>query len=195
MRPVENELNIPGSASEQASAEAKPKAAVGRMARLFKEYAPAVRAFLLRRLGSVEEAREATQEVFLKLWRQEQKGLLRGEAAAYLFATADNWAKDCRRKAVSHVLDQHESLEGHELPAKQPNEEDAVHWRQGLELVVASIKELPAETQRIFYLYHGTRMSYTDIAKELGITPRTVERHMSHAIAHCQPRLKAYLEK
>jgi RNA polymerase sigma-70 factor (ECF subfamily) len=60
-------------------------------------------------------------------------------------------------------------------------------------MVVDSIKELPAETQRIFFLYHGSRMTYPDIARELGITTRTVERHMAQAIAHCKLRIKAYL--
>lgn len=193
MRPVENDFDNPVSALNKDAAAPKPQAVMTRMARLFEEYAPAVRAFLLRRLGNVEDAQEATQEVFVHLLRQEQKGLLESEARGYLFTVADNWAKDCRRKARSHVLDRHEPLDGHELPATTRSDEEVVHWRQGLEMVVASIKELPAETQRIFYLYHGSRMAYPEIAKELGITTRTVERHMAQAILHCKPRLKAYL--
>jgi len=195
MRPVEHDLNTSVSAPDQAAALPKHEAATCRMSRLFEDYAPALRAFLLRRLGNIEDAREATQDVFLNLWRQEQKGLLQSEASAYLFTSADNWVKDCRRKARSHVLDRHEPLDGHDPAAHQPNEEEVVHWRQGLELVMECIKELPLETQRIFHLYHGSRMSYTDIAEELGITSRTVERHMAQAIAHCKPRLKAYLQK
>src|SRR5262249_44278927 len=139
------------------------------LARLFEHYAPALRAFLVRRLGNIEDAREATQDVFLNLWRQ-PKGLLKGDPGPYLFASAENWVRDCRRKAVTHVLDQHEPLDGSErqgLIADQLDSEETVYWRQGLELVVECIRELPAQTQLIFNLYHGSTMSYTEIAEEL----------------------------
>jgi RNA polymerase sigma factor (sigma-70 family) len=177
MHPVENEP-APGSI----------------VARLFQVYAPAVRAFFVRRLGNLDDAREATQEVFLHLWRQEQSGRLESEAAGYLFRAAENQARDCRRRARTRVMDKHEPLEGHEeLTEPAPESAEVVHWQRGLEMVMEAIKELPADTQRIFTLYHGSRMSYTEIAKHLGITPRTVERHMAQALAHCKTRLKAYL--
>jgi RNA polymerase sigma factor (sigma-70 family) len=191
MRPVENELDTLVSVPDSAAAP-KPQPVLSRMARLFEEYAPAVRAFLLRRLGNIDDAQEAAQEVFVQLLRQEQKGLLESEARGYLFTVADNWAKDCRRKARSHVLEKHEPLDGQDIEAPEPADEEAIHWRQGLELVIACVQELPIQTQRIFYLYHGSRMSYSDIATELGITARTVERHMAQAITHCRPRLQAY---
>ena len=166
-----------------------------KVARLFEEYAPALRAFLLRRLGNVDDAREASQEVFLHLWRQESKGLLREGARAYLFTAAGNWVKDCRRRAATCVLDKHESLDAiaEGVALAGPAGDDVVHWRRGLEVVVDGMSELPPATQRIFDLYHGSRMSYADIAKELGVTTRTVERHMAHALAHGRARLEAYL--
>jgi RNA polymerase sigma-19 factor, ECF subfamily len=164
-----------------------------KVVRLFQEYAPAVCAFFLRRLGNREDAREATQEVFLQLWRQERKGQLQDEARAYLFTAADNLAKDCRRRARTRVSDMHEPLAQHEFVAPNPEFADVVHWGDGLRIVVECMQELSAETQRIFLLYHGSRMTYTEIAKQLGITTRTVERHMAQAIAHCKVRLKAYL--
>ncbi len=189
MRPIENKLN------EQATAPWESAASPSQVACLFAEYAPAVRAFLLRRLGNLEDAREAAQEVFLHLWRQEQKGRLEGEARAYLFTAAENWVRDCRRRAFVRVSDRHEPIEGHteELLAAEQDGAEVVHWCRGLEVVAACIGELPAQTQRIFSLYHGSRMNYTDIARELGITTRTVERHMAHALAHCKARLKDYL--
>jgi len=165
-----------------------------KVVRLFEEYGASVRAFLLRRLGNIEDAREAAQEVFMHLWRQERKGLLESDARAYLFTAAANRVKDCRRRALTDVSYQHEPLDGRqELASSEPDEVETLHWRQGLDLIADCMKELPADTQRIFVLYHGSRMNYTDIAEALGITKRTVERHMAHAISHCKARLKDYL--
>ena len=160
---------------------------------LFKEYAPAVRAFLLRRLGNREDAQEATQEVFLHLWRQECKGRLESGARAYLFAAADNMAKDWRRRAKARASDRHEPLGQREFTAPIPDCADVAHWRGALKTIVECMQELSPDTQRIFLLYHGSRLSYTEVAMQLGITARTVERHMAQAIAHCKERLKAYL--
>lgn len=194
MASVENEIETRQPAPD-SSAAAPAAPAISGVARLFEKYAPAIRALLLRRLGNIDDAREGAQEVFLNLWRREQKGALDSDARAYLFTAAENWARDCRRKAVSHVVDKHEPLEeGHErLPSHAPGGEETVHWRRGLEMLMESVKELPPDTQRVFDLHHGSRMTYTEIAKVMGVAPRTVERHMAQAIAHCKLRLKAYL--
>lgn len=160
---------------------------------LFQDYAPAVRAFFLRRLGNREDAREATQEVFLHLWRQERSGRLHAGARGYLFTAAANHARDCRRRARTRASDQHDSLDHNELPDPLPENAEVVHWADGLRMVAQCMQELPIETQRIFMLYHGSGMTYTDIARHLRITTRTVERHMAQAIAHCKRRLQEYL--
>lgn len=193
MRPVEEKPD-----PEPKATFAVPQAqgaGRSRVARLFEEFAPAVRAFLLRRVGNVEDAREGAQEIFLNLWRREQQGQLEDEARAYLFTAADNWAKDCRRKALTHVVQQHEPMEERHdnLPAGEAAGEEVVHWQRGLEMVIKAMRELPPITQRIFELYHGRQLTYTQIARQLGVTTRTVERHMAHALAHCRLRLKAYL--
>lgn len=160
---------------------------------LFQDYAPAVRAFFLRRLGNREDAREATQEVFLHLWQQERRGRLHAGARAYLFTAAANHARDCRRRARTRASDQHDSLDHDDLPDSLPEYAEIVHWTAGLRVVAQCMQELPAETQRIFMLYHGSRMSYTGVARHLRITTRTVERHMAQAIAYCKRRLQEYL--
>ena len=193
MLPLEDEAAQPLIPFSTASTGQGPGRS--RVGRLFEEFAPAVRAFLLRRLGNIEDAREGAQEIFLSLWRREQQGQLLDEARAYLFTAADNWAKDHRRKARTHVAHRHEPMDEahHRLLASEPGGDEVVHWRRGLEMLVSSIRELPPDTQRIFDLYHGGQMTYTEIARELGITTRTVERHMAQAIAHCKVRLRAYL--
>lgn len=192
MRALEDENNNAPTGSDADAAGQAP--ARPRVARLFQEFAPAVRAFLLRRLGNIEDAREGAQEIFLNLWRREQQGGLEHEARAYLFASAENWVRDCRRRARRHGVDKHDSTqENNPIPDPSPGGEDVVHWQRGLEMVTRSIEELPRETQRIFEMHHIAGMTYSQIARELGITTRTVERHMANAIAHCKLRLKAYL--
>lgn len=193
MSPADRDLQslVCALGAESSAAESD---AIAQIVALFNRYAPAVRALLLRRLGNLDDAREASQEVFLHLWRQARQGRLESEARAYLFVAAENVARDWRRRARSRASDRHEPLEGHEeLPTHEPDGVDAAHWREGLARVLDAVRELPPETQRIFGLYHGSRMTYPDIARQLGVTTRTVERHMAQALAHCKNRIRAWL--
>src|ERR1700687_1023801 len=75
---------------------------------LFKSQARKVPNFLTFRLKSADDADDAAQEVFLKLWRYERSGNLREEATAYMFSAAYSVATDLERHRIRH---QHEVLD------------------------------------------------------------------------------------
>src|SRR5687767_10939897 len=69
---------------------------------LFKTHAGKIRRYLSWRLKSAEDAKDATQEVFLKLWRHEREGTLRDEAAGYMRAATGSAAIDLERWRARH---------------------------------------------------------------------------------------------
>ncbi|MDA5193660.1 RNA polymerase sigma factor [Govanella unica] len=164
-----------------------------RIATLFRQHGSEILAFMTRKLGNREDASEATQDVFLKFWNQERQGRLEGSSRGYLFTIAFNTAKDSRRRSRVRVAEKHEPLIEQDMAEDLVTSEQAVLWRQGLEGVVEALRELPVETRKIFMLYHAHHLSYQNIADKLGITTRTVERHMAKAIAHCKGRMTEYL--
>lgn len=165
--------------------------------RLFRAQSRRVAGFLLGKLRNESDAEDASQEVFLNLWRREKAGQLREDASSYLFTAARNVAVDCERKRQTHRADQTVELEENGIdeiadPGIAPADE-AQHWRQGLVALVSSLEALPAKTQKIFVLYHFESLDYADIAARLGISERSVERHMARAFAHCRKVLEEYL--
>lgn len=179
--------------------EAPPHADSGKnpgsftVARLFKIHAQRVARLLGRKLRNNEDAEDARQDVFLKLWRQEQAGQLRDQATAYMFAAAHTVAIDADRRRVAHGYDRTADVELEELAHPGLPTEDTQHWRDGVASLVSSLQELPARTQQVFILYHFEGLTHSDIAARLGITVRTVERNMAQAHDFCRERLKDYL--
>lgn len=165
--------------------------------RLFKAQSRRLVGFLTKKLHNDADAQDASQEVFLKLWKQEQSGLLREDASAYMFSAARSAAVDCERRRHSQRADQMLDLEEGEL-AELPDRQVAAaeerhHWRQAVATLVSSLEALPEKTQRIFLLYHLENLNYVEIAQRLGTSERSIERHMRRALCHCRARLGDYL--
>lgn len=173
----------------------KERSSDSRVVELFKRFGSEVHGFLKRRMGDPEEAKEATQEVFLRMWEKERRGELDERAPGYLFKAAENIAHDSWRRAFARARDRHDSVDDFTLYSDLPVEEEAVHWQMGLDMMVNSVSELPESTQQIFSLYHGSRLNYKEIASELGLGIRTVERHMAVATNHCKDKMRVYFEE
>jgi len=161
--------------------------------RLFREHSRRVQRFLSFRLRDVEDGSEATQEVFLKLWRHEQTGTLRDEATNYMYSATQSIATDAERRRARQPKEQTGESELADVPASEPDQDDVVHWRQAMVHFVDILKTLPETTRQVLVLYHLKDMNYDEIADELGISRRTVERHIARAVSHCRTRMKDYL--
>ena len=169
--------------------EAEPSIVV----RLFREHARHVQRFLSFRLRDSEDGREASQEVFLKLWRHERSGTLRDEATNYMYSATRSIAADVERHRSRHP---ETSLPPEALPetvAPTPGPEDVLYWRRAMERFVHILQGLPEVTRQVLVLYHVNEMDYDQIAERLGISRRTVERHVARAVAQCRRRMRDYL--
>lgn len=167
--------------------------AASTVAGLFKAQAGRVRRLLKWRLHSEDDAQDATQDLFLRLWKHERQGSLADDARSYLFSSMYNAAVDVERWRAHHRPDERLSLEDVDLPSRDPEPGEALFWRDALHLFVDVLNELPPLTQQVFMLYHVEGLPHTAIAERIGMTVRTVERHMARALAHCKERMKDYV--
>lgn len=160
---------------------------------LFKGQAKKVRNFLTFRLKSADDAEDATQDVFLKLWRHEQSGSLREEATAYMFSAAYSVATDLERHRVRHGHEPLGDLDTDQVAAERPAIDDERHWRDAFAHLVSELRRLPESHRKAFVLHHFKGLTYEQIAKKLGVSCRTIERHMVEAHKELEVRMKDYL--
>ncbi len=160
---------------------------------LFRQHAKRVQQFMSFRLRDREDGQEASQEMFLKLWRQETQGNLREDAVSYMFSAARTAIVDTERHRKSRAQDQQEEGDFDAVAAVEADQDEALHWRRAMGRLAEIVKSLPEVTRKAFLLHYFNEMNYDQIAEELGVSRRTVERHVARAFAHCRTRMKDYL--
>jgi RNA polymerase sigma-70 factor, ECF subfamily len=152
--------------------------------KLFAESRDALHRYIRRFVGSSETAKEIVQEAFLRTYRQrESVRTLR----AFLFSTARNLAaNEYRHRRIverdgfrdfgdSWVKTERESLEA-ELLRDERNR-----------LVQEAIDRLPPQCRAAFTLRVFHECSYKEVADRLGISTKTVEKHIARGLhdTHC----------
>ena len=147
--------------------------------KLFAESRQALHRYILRFVGSSETAKEIVQEAFLRTYRQrESVTTLR----AFLFSTARNLAaneyrhrRTMERDALgnfgdSWVKTERESLES-ELLRDERNR-----------FIQEAIDRLPPQCRAAFALRVFHECSYKEVADRLGISAKTVEKHIARGL-------------
>ena len=156
--------------------------------RLFSKYARPLRQSLRRRLACDEEASDAAQEVFLRLARPGAREAAEGRERAYLFTTARNLLIDRHRRWEARGTDVSVSLAEVAVPAPDDTEQMVI-VRETVDELRRGISSLKSRDREVFVLHRFGNLGYRQIAAQLGISERTVERRMSRALCHLERTL------
>ena len=148
---------------------------------LVRRYQDRVHRFVLRMVGSREEALELTQEAFIKAWQALPEWRPQAAFSTWLFRIASNLAMDAlrRRKTVQFVpLD-----EEVEIAESAPAPDAQLLSKQRLRVLEQALAGLPAEQREVILLRDIEDMSYTEMAGALGINEGTVKSRLARGRA------------
>lgn len=157
------------------------------ISRLFVSHRQAIVDFLIRKVSCPETAQDLSQETYIRLLRQDQLPHT-DNLTGYLFRTAERLAIDFLRhyqRTAQHAEPLDDALP---CPAIQP--EALAILRQQCEILLDAIASLPKTCRQVFLLRKIDELTYTDIAAQLGISEKTVQRHLIKAMLHCHRRLQ-----
>ena len=157
---------------------------------LYEKYSPRLYHFVLRYLKSEEDTRDIIQEVFIRLWNKREELKKGTNIEAFLFTVAKNVTISEFRKKITgkEYIEYLRSL----VVKNNSDTELQVDYSLLSEQMEKLIGELPEQRRRIYLLSKDKGYSNKAIAKELQISVKTVEDHITKARRHLKENLKEY---
>lgn len=161
---------------------------VNDLTRFFIDEAPRLRRFL-RRFGRGVSADDIVQDTFEQLCATRSENI--ASPRAYLFRTARNLALNERKRARLIQVDLVGDAAELTVPDGFGDPEQQVLAGDLLVRLYEALALLPEHKRQALVLFKLEGYSYKEIGKRLGVSPRTVERYVADALAHCQKKLRA----
>lgn len=155
--------------------------------KLFAESRQALLQYIRRFVRSSETAKEIVQEAFLRTYRERESIVT---LRAFLFSTARNLAANELRHRRTVERDIVASFDESRLDAEYESLESGLLRDERNRLLEQAIDRLPPQCRAAFTLRVFHECSYREVADRLGISVKTVEKHISHGMRETNRYLK-----
>lgn len=127
-------------------------------------------------MGSVEEAEDAVQDLYVKLWSGRETLAAIGNPKAYCLTLLRN---SCLDRLRSKRLSGRNSIEGVEMA--QRSDADELHEREKTQAVLKAVEKLPERERRVLELKVLEDLSYKEIQQRTGLPYLTLRVLLSSA--------------
>lgn len=166
-------VKISPDASELQLAEAIAAQDLGALALIYDRYSTLVYTIALKILRQPQEAEDLTQEVFLKLWRDQTFKPQRGSLASFLTTMTRSRAIDrLRVQSNRRKILQRWNFQGASAPST-PMEQ--VSWSEKQTKINQALDALPPKHRQVLELSYFKGMSQSEISRTLDLPLGTVK--------------------
>ncbi len=192
--------------SDEALFEVYRRGDLGALRTLIERHQEDLLRFLVRLMGDRQLAEDVFQDAFLQVHRSADTFDATRKFRPWLFTIAANKGRDMlRRKGRRQEVDLHAPVfgkgggsgEGGQamyvdlMEIDIPTPESGLEGEERDELVQRALGEMPYSLREILLLAYFQRLSYSQIAAELGIPLGTVKSRLHSAVASFATRWKA----
>ncbi len=144
-------------------------------------------------LDNEDAAHELVQELFITIWEKRGRLNIKPPIKSYLLRAVTNKSRNYLRnrktKGQLITLDQR-TLENMVV---QPGVESNLDAEDLRKLIQTTKRLLPPKTRIVFILSRSLQMSYKEIAEYLGVSQKSVEKHISKALKYFRKMKSDYL--
>ena len=157
---------------------------------LFKLYYARLTLFSNRFVNDLSIAEEIVADVFELLWEKGHEVTFSSSVSSYLFKMVQN-------RSLNYL--KHQKIENLYVAYLEKNNlfdevrsavENGYEEKELAQQINAAINTLPVKCREIFVLSRFSDMKYKEIASQLNISPKTVERQVSIALEKLRQTLK-----
>ena len=157
------------------------------VATLFVKDRSALHRYVRRLLGNREGSEDIVQEAFLRAYRHSEKIL---EPRAFMFTTARNLVADSWQRSRIASTDTLGDFESSNVVGSSASLEDQLLATERRRLLEEAVARLSPQRRAAFTLRIFGGCSYKEIARRLGISPKTVENHIARALRETHQYLR-----
>ena len=145
---------------------------------LFKQNFVAVTAYCNKYVRDTEEAKDLAHRAFMKVWEKREAVPEGSNVKALTYRIAHNLS-------INYIRDHKKFCDEEELQTVESENSDADNDIKAAELeaaVIDTINHMPEKSKKVFLMSRYDQLSYNDIARQLGVSIKTVEAHISAAL-------------
>lgn len=153
---------------------------------LFGEHKHQVEKMVFRLVRDRDASADIVQDVFSALLAKDGYQLEDGTKILYKAARNQcfNYLNGCARRTSIRAL-----LTAEQLIFESPSALDVLRGKEALRKLGSALVELPVRSREIFTRRHLGNETNAEIARDLGVSIRAVEKHLVMATDHCKRAL------
>lgn len=147
---------------------------------LFVKYYPKVLQFVMHFNHDKSVAEDIVQDLFMQLWINRTHFLGIKNIDNYLFVSARNAALRCLKDSFTYNETARIIPESNDIE----NPEVRLCYEELYKLLMQEVQKMPEQRRKVFLMSRVEGMSNAEIAEKLGVSKRTIEKHISLGIAY-----------
>lgn len=145
--------------------------------------------FAIRLVNKPEVAEEIVLDVLERLWSRRDEIQVNVSLSSYLYSSIRYRCINYFKSRIQSFVLEDDVLQLDQVAEITPHEE--LVYKDLEEALINSINTLPEQCRIIFNLSRNSGLNNAEIAKELGIAPKTVENQMTIALR----KIREFLQK
>lgn len=138
-----------------------------------------------------DAAEDIVQDVFMKVWRRKSQLDFSKSIKSYLFRSSVNTALNYLEKNRRNTS--MEESEAGSMRMAINTTEDAIGYQEVNHRIQQALETLPPKCRTVFSLSRYDELSYAEIAEQLDISVKAVEKHMGKALKHMRVYLQNFI--
>ena len=160
---------------------------------IFERYKFILHHHAIKKLPNREEVKDIVQEVFAMLWTKREGMNIHTNLSGYLYTSLKNSILDhfSKQKVREKYVDSMKNFAGQSQSVILPDYR--IREKQLSAAIEAEISLLPEKMRIVFELSRKTYLSHSEIAAQLGISEKTVNRQISNALKILRSRLGLFV--
>ena len=152
---------------------------------LFDKHFEDIRRYALYRTGDDEIATDIAQDTFLRIW-EKQIIIDHKTVKGLLFKIAgDLYISHYRKEKVAFNF-----FNTFQPNHKSTTPEDEINFQELKNAYDAALKSMPEKQRTVFLMNRIEELKYKEIADQLGLSVKAIEKRMSLALDHLKTHLK-----